>query len=114
MQRIGELEVNMKLNVAALAIAAAVVWGGCVFLVGLANLAMPDYGGAFLAMVASIYPGYHAGRDFLTLLLGSAYALADGAIGGAIVAWLYNVVALSQRESAEHPATDHSQHRHAH
>lgn len=49
----------MSLNVKALALTTAVVWGGCLFLTGLANLAFPGYGLAWLQLAASIYPGYH-------------------------------------------------------
>lgn len=103
----------MKLNVAALAIACAILWGACVFLVGLADMAVPGYGGAFLAMVASIYPGFHAGANFLVLLLGTGLALADGAIAGAIVAWLYNVVADMQSQTARPAGTTHDLRHHA-
>jgi hypothetical protein len=101
----------MKLNVAALAIAGALLWGASIFLVGLANLAVPGYGAPFLAVVAGLYPGYHVGAGFGSILIGTAYATVDGAIGGAILGWLYNVVAVSARESAGRGAgidpTDH-------
>jgi hypothetical protein len=90
----------MKLKVAALAIAGGLLWGACVFCVALANLAMPNYGVAFLNTVAALYPGYHGGAGFGSVLLGTAYALVDGAIGGALFGWLYNVVVASSRESA--------------
>ena len=47
----------MRLSIRALAIACAVIWGGVILLVGLANLLWPGYGLAFLELVASIYPG---------------------------------------------------------
>ncbi len=83
----------MRLNVKALAFSVAIFWGGSVFLVGLVNLASPGYGGAFLAVVASIYPGYHATASFGQVVVGALYALVDGAIGGLIFAWLYNLFA---------------------
>ena len=89
----------MKLNVVALAIAGAALWGACVFLVGLANMAFPSYGVEFLSLVASIYPGFEAGHGFLSVLVGSAFAVLDGAIGGAILAWLYNFTAESRHDS---------------
>jgi len=108
----------MKLNVAALAIAGAIIWGASVFLVTLANLAVPSYGVMFLNMIAALYPGYHVGAGFGALLIGTAYALVDGAIGGALLGWLYNLVAVSTRDSAEDaPAghrTDHHFGQHAH
>lgn len=98
----------MKLNVAALSIAGSILWGASVFLVTLANLAVPDYGVAFLNLVAALYPGYHVGAGFGALLIGTAYALVDGAIGGALLGWLYNLVAVSTRDSAERASAGHS------
>jgi hypothetical protein len=83
----------LKINVAALAAASALLWGSCVLLVGLANMAVPGYGAAFLKLIASIYPGYDPNGSFLVLLLATTFALADGAIGGGILGWLYNVIA---------------------
>lgn len=80
----------MKLDVKALAFACAILWGGCVLLVGIANLIWAGYGGHFLAWLASFYPGYHATRSFGEVIIGTLYALVDGLIGGVIFAWLYN------------------------
>lgn len=84
----------MKLNVKALAFAGAILWGGCVLLMGVANLIWGGYGGHFLEFLASFYPGYHAVRSGAEVLLVTLYALADGLIGGALFAWLYNAVAV--------------------
>ena len=80
----------MKFNVGALALAIGVFWGGSIFLVGIVNLVVPDYGRAYLLLAASIYPGYSAGTSFDQVVIGTLYGLVDGAIGGAIFAWLYN------------------------
>ena len=80
----------MKLNVRAAAATSALIWGGAVLTVGAVNLIRPSYGGAFLRMVASIYPGYHHRRNAAQLAIGTGYALVDGAFGGAMCAWLYN------------------------
>ncbi len=40
--------------------------------------------------MASIYPGYTAAASFGQVILGTLYGLVDGAICGAIFAWLYN------------------------
>lgn len=82
----------MKLDPKALALAGAAVWGMTVLLVGLLNLAEPTYGTAFLKMVSSVYPGYHARADVGDVLVGTGYALLDGAIAGWLLAWLYNRV----------------------
>ena len=80
----------MKLNLKALAASLAILWGGCVFLVGLANLIWPGYAAGFLNLLASIYPGYHASRTLGDLIVGTLYAILDGAVGGLIFGWLYN------------------------
>ena len=54
----------MKFNIRALALASAILWGGCVLLVGVANLICASYGQHFLEMLSSFYPGYHATRSF--------------------------------------------------
>ena len=87
---------NMKLNVKALALTFALLMGGMVFFVGLANLMWPSYGGALLDMVDSIYPGYKAGAGFGSVIWGTLYGLVDGAIGGAILGLLYNAFSGSK------------------
>jgi hypothetical protein len=83
----------MKLSICALAVAAAIVWGGAVLLVGLANMIWPAYGGAFLEIAASIYPGYHVSQTIGSVIVGTLYAVLDGAVGGLIFAWIYNMIA---------------------
>jgi hypothetical protein len=83
----------MQFNVAAISIAAGLFWGACLLFVGAINLILPSYGQAFLQLCASIYPGYHPGSGVSSVVTGTLYALADGAVGGAIFGWLYNLVA---------------------
>lgn len=85
----------MRLNVIAFAATCALLWGGANLLVAGANAVWPDYGRAFLELVSSIYPGYKAEPSVGSILTGTLYALADGAVGGAVFAWLYNF--LSRR-----------------
>lgn len=80
----------MKMNIKALAIAIGVIWSAGVLLVGLAHLAWPTYGTAFLDLTASIYPGFHPDGGFPAVIVGALYAFVDGAIGGGVIAWLYN------------------------
>ncbi len=83
----------MRLDTIAFAVTTALIWGFAVLLVALLNLAVPPYGGTFLQFVASIYPGYHPGAGVGSVIVGTLWALVDGAVGGAIFAWLYNLVA---------------------
>ena len=80
----------MKLSVKALAITTAILWGFAVLIMSIANQLNPDYGVAFLDVVSSVYPGYQTGQGINSILIGTVYAVIDGAIGGAIVAWVYN------------------------
>jgi hypothetical protein len=83
----------MKFNIKALAIACAILWGGCVFLVALVNLICGSYAQRFLELLASFYPGYHATHSIGQVALVTLYAIADGLIGGVVFGWLYNRVA---------------------
>ncbi len=81
----------MKLDIKAISITVGLIWGVlAMFLVGVANLMWPAYGRAFLEVMASIYPGYTATASFGQVILGTLYGLVDGAIAGAVFAWLYN------------------------
>lgn len=82
----------MRLSVRGMALACAVLWGIlAMFLTGIANLIWPSYGQEFLRMMASVYPGYIYTPSFGEVIVGALYGLVDGAIGGAIFAWLYNL-----------------------
>ncbi len=80
----------MKLNIKALALAAATLWGAGMFLVGIANMMYSDYAIKFLEVMASIYPGYQPFTGFSSVIIGTIYGFVDAGIGGTIFAWLYN------------------------
>ena len=83
----------MRLDVTALALTAGSLWAVAMLVVASANLVWPSYGQAFLALVASIYPGYRPGTGAGSVIIGTLYALVDGAVGGGVFAWLYNLFA---------------------
>ena len=83
----------MKLNIKALSLTVGILWAAAVFLVGVANLIWSGYGGAFLQLMASIYPGYEATRSIGQVIVGTLYALVDGLILGLVLAWVYNLFA---------------------
>ena len=47
-------------------------------------LGAPSYGGDFLRMVSSVYPGFHDTRTAGEVIVGMVYGLADGAIAGGV------------------------------
>lgn len=90
----------MKLSIRGLALAMGLLWGGAVLLVAIGHAACGGYGAAFLEAVSSIYPGFHAGGGYGAAAIGGAYAFVDGLIGGALLAWLYNLLAGAGRTNA--------------
>ena len=82
----------MRLDVKGMAVALGLTWGLlAMFATGFVNMVWSGYGGGFLAAMSSLYPGFHPDGSVGQLLLGTAYGLADGAVLGAFVAWLYNL-----------------------
>lgn len=79
----------MRFCVRTTAITFGVFWAVTFFFVALAQQIWPTYGLAFLELMDGLYPGYAPG-GFGSVILGSLYALVDGAIAGAVFAWLYN------------------------
>ncbi|MBI3321554.1 MAG: hypothetical protein HYZ91_04710 [Candidatus Omnitrophica bacterium] len=79
-----------KLDVKAVAYASAALWGLSMLITGLINLSVPDYGLGLLELLASLYPGYTAERSVESVLIGTGYALVDGAVLGWLLGWLYN------------------------
>ena len=80
----------MKLSIKGLAGASAIVWALAVLIVGIANVIWPTYGVGFLTLIGSLYPGYQVGTGVASVVVGALYGLVDGAIGGAVFAWVYN------------------------
>ncbi|HEY6280827.1 MAG TPA: hypothetical protein VIW72_03415 [Burkholderiales bacterium] len=84
----------MRFNLTALSLTAGIFCGGSILIVivVLVNLIWPGYGQAFLDLAASIYPGYHAGTNIRQAITGTLYGFVDGAIGGALFGWIYNLL----------------------
>lgn len=81
----------MKLNIKAFAATCGLIWGfgilGLTWWVILFEGSTHD-----LFVLGHIYRGYDISP--LGSLIGLAYGLADGAAGGLIFAWLYNVLVV--------------------
>jgi hypothetical protein len=91
----------MRISVKPFAMVTAALWGGCLFFVGLLHVIFPSYGTAVLSAMSSVYPGYHGAPTVGSLLIGTAWGLVDGAVGGCLLAWLYNL-ALQHEGQARH------------
>ena len=83
----------MKLSIRSLVVTVVIIWGGAVFLCGVANTIWPNYASALLQVLDSIYPGYHATGTFGSVIVATLYAVVDGAICAALFGWLYNRLA---------------------
>ena len=58
--------------------------------ISILNLLLRPYGGAYLVLLVSLYPGYDPVNWPLALLIGSIYSLLWGALAGLLFGWLYN------------------------
>ncbi len=80
----------MTLDMKATGLTISLLFGGSIFITGVANLVFPGYGSAFLELVASVYPGYSGTSSIGQVFIGSLYGLLDGFLGGVVAAWIYN------------------------
>jgi len=87
----------MKLNTKALSITTGILTAAAILITGIANMFWNGYGGAFLNLMSSIYPGYTASGSFGDLITGALYGLVDGFVFGAIFAYLYNLIAVEKQ-----------------
>lgn len=75
------------LGIVSLGLAFGIVWSLGMFLLGL-GAAFFAWGVPMVDVLSSVYIGY--GPTIVGSLIGAAWGFADGFIGGAIMAWLYN------------------------
>ena len=80
----------MRLNVRAFALTCGLVWGVGIFLITWWIIAFEGVSGD-VTFLGRVYRGYNISP--LGSVIGLVWALADGAIGGAIFAWLHNLIA---------------------
>lgn len=79
----------MKLNVKAFAAACGLLWGLGLLLLTWWIIAFDGSTGE-ATFIGKVYRGYNISP--VGSLIGLVWALPDGAIGGAIFAWLYNTL----------------------
>ncbi len=80
----------MKLNVVALATACGILWGVCILFVGVVGQFWEGYGQSFQEVVGGLYPFYTGSGKTGDLLIGTFVGVVDGAVGGALLALIYN------------------------
>jgi hypothetical protein len=80
---------NMRLNVWAFALTTALVWGFGLFLLTW-WIIMFDGQTEDPLVIGFIYRGYNVSG--VGSLIGFVWAFCDGFVGGAIFAWLYNLI----------------------
>ena len=83
----------MRVSLKAVTLSSAILWGSAILLVGLIHMAAPSYGGEFLRIMSSVYPGADTAPTLGPVLLGALYGFVDGAVAGAIFGWLYGAFA---------------------
>jgi hypothetical protein len=80
----------MKLNVKAFAIACRLIWGLGLFALTWWIIAFDGASGE-RTIIGQVYRGYSISP--VGSLIGLVWATPDGFVGGAIFAWLYNLLA---------------------
>ena len=83
----------MKLSLKSMIIAGALFKTIGFLLISLMNLVLRPYGGAYLALLTSLYPGYDPVSMPIGLVVGTLYSLLAGALAGLLFGWLYNLFA---------------------
>ncbi len=81
----------MKLNVLAFGLACGLIWGLGLFIITWWIIAFDGQQPGDTLVLGRIYRGYEI--TTMGSLLGLLWGLCDGFIGGAIFAWLYNLLA---------------------
>jgi hypothetical protein len=76
-----------KLSIKALALSLGIIWALAMFLLGIAAT-YSSWGAKCVDTMGSLYIGYSA--SLVGSIIGAIWALIDGLICGALIAWLYN------------------------
>jgi len=80
----------MKLNVKAFALTCGLIWGFGLFVLTWWIIAF-EGSSTEPTFIGAVYRGYNITP--LGSVIGLAWALVDGGVGGAIFAWIYNCIA---------------------
>jgi hypothetical protein len=85
----------MKLSIKSMILAGALFKTIVFLFISLMNLLLRPYGGAYLVLLMSLYPGYDPLNVPVALILGTFYSLIAGALAGLLFGWLYNFFATN-------------------
>ena len=88
----------MKLNVKAFALTCGLMWGLGLFLLTWWIIAF-DGPTAEVTLIGKIYRGYSITPT--GSVIGLVWGLLEGLIGGAVFAWLYNMLTLRREHGKE-------------
>ncbi|UCE90079.1 MAG: bacteriophage holin [Pseudomonadota bacterium] len=88
----------MILDVRAFALACAIIWGAAMFVITWWLIAR-DSPANVIALVRQFYIGYSLSP--MGSVVGMFYGFVDGLIGGAVFAWLYNLLVARGAQSGE-------------
>jgi ABC-type phosphate transport system permease subunit len=80
----------MKLSLRSIVIAGALFKAIGFLFVSLLNVILRPYGGAYLALLASLYPGYDPISGVVGIIVGTFYSLLAGAVAGFVFGVFYN------------------------
>ena len=70
----------MKLSLKAMIVAGALFKAIAFLFISLLNLVLRPYGGAYLAILSSLYPGYDPINWPIAVIVGTLYSLLAGAL----------------------------------
>ncbi len=79
---------NKKLDAKSLALAIGIMWSIGVLSLSLIALVSQDYLHNIVGFLSSVYIGYDL--SFIGIIIGMIWGFFDAAIGGFLIAWLYN------------------------
>jgi hypothetical protein len=81
----------MKLQVSALGLACGLLWAIFLVLISLAVMFTPYWSADAVSWIGNFYLGYDI--TIGGIVIGAIWAFVDAFIGGALLAWLYNMFA---------------------
>jgi len=90
------MECNNKLGVMAFGLAFGIMWGVGILFLGLASYWMM-WGSSMVTMLGSFYVGFNS--TIVGSFIGGLWGFCDGFIGGAVLAWLYNIFSSKNKSS---------------